>query len=58
MKKAIQYFKNCKTKPDAKLREKDMDAVIKCEERCILVFEYIEKSLDRFYCDLDEYRDI
>ncbi len=35
-----------------------MDIVIKCEKRCILTFEYIEKSLDGFCYDLDKYRDI
>ncbi len=58
MKKALQYLKNRKTKLDTKLREEDTDAVIKRKERCILTFEYIEKSLDGFRCDLDEYRDV
>ena len=46
------------TKPDAKLYEKDIDAVIKREEHYILVFEYIGKSLDGFHYDFDEYRDV
>ena len=58
MKKALQYLKNRKTKPDAKLYEEDTDAIIECEERCILVFEYIGKSFDGFRYDFDEYRDV
>ena len=47
MKKALQYLKNRKTKPDAKLCEKDTDTAIKCEEHYILVFEYVGKiSMD------------
>jgi len=45
-------------KLDAKLYKKDIDTVIKREERYILVFEYIRKSLNRFHCNFDEYRDI
>src|SRR6266566_1434817 len=45
-------------KLDAKLREEDINTAIKCEEYCILVLEYIEKSLDGLRCDLDKYRDI
>ena len=55
MKKALQYLKNRKTKPDAKLYEEDMDAAIKREKRCILVFEYIEKSFDKLCCDFDKH---
>ena len=58
MKKTLQYFKNHKIKPDAKLYEEDTNAVIKYEKRCILVFEYIKKSLDKFHCNLDEYQDV
>ncbi len=58
MKKTLQYLKNRKTKPDAKLYEEDINIIIKCKERCILVFEYIKKSLDRLRYDLDEHRDI
>ncbi len=54
----MQYFKNCKTKLNTKLREEDIDIIIECEERCILVFEYIKKNLDRFRRDLDKHRDI
>ena len=42
-------------KLDAKLCEGDVDVVIECKERYILVFEYIGKSFDRFRCNLDEY---
>ncbi len=41
-----------------KLYEEDIDTVIECEERCILVLEYIGKSLDGFCYDLDKYRDV
>ena len=58
MKKVLQYLKNRKTKPDTKLYEEDTDAVIKRKKRCILVFEYVKKSLDRLRRDLDEYRDV
>ncbi len=58
VKKALQYLKNRKTKPDAKLREEDADAAIEREERRILVFEYVGKSLDGLRCDLDKYRDV
>ena len=58
MKKILQYLKNRKTKPDTKLYKKDTDAIIECEERRILVLEYIEKSFDGLCCDLDEHRDV
>ncbi len=58
IKKTLQYLKNYKTKPNAKLYKEDTDAVIKCEERYILIFEYIKKSFDRLYYNFDEYRDI
>ena len=58
MKKTLQYFKNYKIKPDMKLCKEDTDVVIKCEKRCILAFEYIEKSLNRLRYNLDEHRDI
>ena len=58
MKKILQYLKNRKTKPDTKLYEKDTDAVIEREERHILAFEYIEKSLDKLRYNLDKHRDI
>ncbi len=58
MKKALQYLKNHKTKPDAKLREEDTDAAIKREERHILALEYVGKSLDGLRYDLDKHRDV
>ena len=58
MKKALQYLKNCKTKLDTKLYEKDIDIAIKCEEYYILAFKYIKKSFDRFRCDFDKYRNV
>ncbi len=58
MKKTLQYFKNHKTKPDTKLYEEDTNTIIKCEERCILIFEYIKKSLDGFRYNLDKHRDV
>ena len=58
MKKALQYFKNYKTKPDTKLHEKDTDAAIERKERYILVFEYIRKSFNGLCRDLDEHRDV
>ena len=58
MKKALQYLKNRKTKPDAKLREEDMDTAIEREERRILALEYVGKSLDGLRYDLDEHRDV
>ncbi len=58
MKKTLQYFKNCKTKLDTKLYEKDADTIIEREERYILVFKYIRKSLDGLRYDFDEYRDV
>ncbi len=45
-------------KLDAKLCEEDADVIIECEERCILVFKYIRKSLDGFCYDFDEHRDV
>ncbi len=45
-------------KPDVKLYEEDTDTVIEREECYILVFEYIEKSLDGLRCDLDKHRDV
>ncbi len=38
-----------------KLYEEDTDAIIECEKRCILIFEYIRKSLDGFCHDLDKH---
>ena len=58
MKKALQYLKNRKMKPDAKLREEDTDAAIERKERRILALEYVRKSLDKLCRDLDEHRDI
>src|SRR6266699_3155175 len=58
MKKALQYLKNRKTKPDAKLHEEDADAAIEREERRILALEYIGKSLDGLRRDLDKHRDV
>jgi len=58
MKKALQYLKNRKMKPDAKLREEDTDAAIKREERHILALEYVGKSLDGLRYDLDKHRDV
>ncbi len=58
VKKALQYLKNRKTKPDAKLREEDADAAIEREERRILALEYVGKSLDGLRRDLDEHRDV
>ena len=58
MKKTLQYLKNYKIKLDTKLYEEDIDITIKCEERCILAFEYIEKSLDKLRYDFNEYRDV
>ena len=51
-------MKNYKIKPNVKLYEKNADIVIKCEKRCIVVFEYIKKSFDGFYYDFDKHRDI
>ncbi len=58
MKKILQYFKNRKTKLDAKLYEEDTDVIIEYKEHYILVFEYVKKNLDGFRYDLDEYRDV
>ena len=58
MKKTLQYLKNRKTKPDAKLYEEDINIIIKCKERCILVFEYIKKSFDKFRYNFDKHRNI
>ncbi len=55
MKKALQYLKNYKTKLDTKLREKNINTVIECEECCVLVFKYIGKSLDGLRYDFDKH---
>ncbi len=41
-----------------KLYEKNTDAIIKYEEHCILVFEYIGKNFNGFRCNLNKYRDV
>ena len=58
MKKILQYLKNRKTKLNIKLYKEDINAIIKCEKRCILIFEYIKKSLDRLRHNLDKHQDI
>jgi len=53
VRKALQFLKNQKNKPDAKLREEDADAAIEREERHILALERVTAAVERLTAAVD-----